>query len=231
MPMPETTADRAGRDATRHWRIALLNPNTSTAATELMLHSARRHLPLLTSIEGRTAPEGVALITDEAALDAAAQVVQAFGPRVAAEGFDALVIAGFGDPGLAALRAALAIPVTGIAEAGIQEAGAGGRHYAIVTITPDLHASLRRSAQAYGQGTNLVAIRFTPGRPEDLVRDPQRLDAALLAACRQVVEQDGAQAIVIGGGPLAAAANRIAPRVPVPLVEPVAAAVRRAARR
>jgi Asp/Glu/hydantoin racemase len=36
---------------------------------------------------------------------------------------------------------------------------------------------------------------------------------------------------VIGGGPLAAAAEALAPRLPVPVIEPVPAAVRAAVRR
>jgi len=230
MPMREQAADQAAREPVRHQRIVLLNPNTNAQATQLMVESARRSLPLFASLEGRTAPGGVALITDEAALAAAAVVVHEYGLALADEGFDAMVIAGFGDPGLAGLRARLAIPVAGIAEAGIHEAGAGGRSYAIVTITPALHASLRGSAQAYGHGSNLASIRFTAGDPEALARDPARLDAALLDASLRAVNQDGARAIVIGGGPLAAAANRIAAQVPVPLIEPVAAAVRRLTR-
>lgn len=230
MPMRDVPADRAAQTGGRHRRIVLLNPNTNAQATQLMVDSARRSLPLFASVEGRTAPRGVPLITDEAALEAAAAVVVEYGQVLGDEGFDALVVAAFGDPGLADLRARLAIPVAGIAEAGIHEAGVDGRPYAIVTITPDLHASLRRSAVAYGHGANLVAIRFTAGDPQTLARDPSRLDDALLQASLRAVAQDGARAIVIGGGPLAGAANRIASRVPVPLIEPVAAAVRRVTR-
>ena len=56
-------------------RIALLNPNTNTEATRLMLESAQRVLPHGARVEGRTAPRGTPLITNNAALDAAAQVV------------------------------------------------------------------------------------------------------------------------------------------------------------
>ena len=209
-------------------RIALLNPNTNTEATRLMLESAQRVLPHWARVEGRTAPRGTPLITNNAALDAAAQVVATYGCEVAAEGFDVVVVAGFGDPGLQVLRALLPIPVVGIAEAGIREAGAGGRSYSIVTITPDLHAGLRRSAMACGQHHNLVSVRFTAGDPVVLARDARALQDALLHTSQRAVEKDGAQAIVIGGGPLVRAANAIAPLLDVPLVEPVAAAVRRA---
>ena len=55
--------------------------------------------------------------------------------------------------------------------------------------------------------------------------DNTALNAALLLACELAVRIDGAQSIVIGGGPLAVAARAIVHRVPVPLVEPVPAAI------
>jgi Asp/Glu/hydantoin racemase len=223
-------AQPSDEPARRVLRIALLNPNTDPRATELMLASARGALPRWAAIEGRTAPRGSPLIVDDAALEAAADVVAAFGPVVAREGFDALIVSGFGDPGLPRLRELLPVPVVGIAECGIGEAGAGGRRYSIVTITPALHASLRRSAERYGQAANLASIRFTEGDPLALARDDERLADALLRACRTAVERDGARAIVIGGGPLVRAANAIAPQLAVPVVEPVAAAVRRLCR-
>jgi len=211
-------------------RIALINPNTDAQATQLMLDSARNGLADNVQVMGYTAPAGSPLITDQAALEAAAGVVVPLGIGLAAEGFDALIVSGFGDPGLLALRHAVAIPVVGIAEAGISEAASGGRRYSIVTITPALHESLRGSAQRYGCSAGLASIRYTHGDPLALVREPLALQQALLAACRVAVADDGAQAVVIGGGPLARAAVAIAQHLPVPLVEPVAAAVRRVLR-
>ena len=43
---------------------------------------------------------------------------------------------------------------------------------------------------------------------------------------RQAIEEDGAGAVVIGGGPLAVAARALAPRFPhCPIIEPIPAAV------
>lgn len=61
--------------------------------------------------------------------------------------------------------------------------------------------------------------------------DPQRLQDALEQACKDAIHQDGAQAIIIGGGPLAVAARALKDRLPVQIVEPVPAAVRLAMRR
>jgi allantoin racemase len=51
---------------------------------------------------------------------------------------------------------------------------------------------------------------------------------ALVDACRLAVEQDEADVIILGGAPLAGLAATVAERVPVPLVDGVAAAVRQA---
>jgi allantoin racemase len=208
-------------------RIALLNPNTNANTTQMMLGIAQQ--ALLAShvvIEGRTAPRGQSLIANESALAEAAQVVQEYGPQVAAEGFEALIVAAFGDPGLVALREQLDIPVTGIAEAGIAEAAAGGRRYSIVTTTPDLRNSLQRLARRYGQAEALASIRITRGDVQSVMRDPLRMAEALLDSSREAIELDGAEAIVIGGGPLASAARAIAALLGVPVIEPVVAAVR-----
>lgn len=125
-------------------RIGPLNPNTST--TEAMLTIARDAVGTVIGIEGRTAPLGAPLITTEALLADAAKVLAKIGSEIATEGFDAIVIGGFGDPGLEALRSLVGIPVTGIAEASMADAGVG-------------EALLRRYHHA-GSGAN----RFAPRR-------------------------------------------------------------------
>jgi Asp/Glu/hydantoin racemase len=207
-------------------RIALLNPNTNADITRMMLEIARQAVPAGAVLEGRTAPVGRALISDETGLAEAAHVVEEYGQVLTAEGFDAIIISGFGDPGLQALRQRVKVPVTGIAEAGIAEAAERGRRYAIVTTTPALCDSLAQTASRYGHAASLVAIRITEGDMLTVMQDPALLAAALLKSCRQAIDTDGARAIVLGGGPLARAAQAIAPLLEVPVIEPVGAAVR-----
>ena len=183
-------------------RIALVNPNTNSQATELMLASARYGLPNHVFVEGHTVRQGPSFITDQKALEQAEPFVVDFGVELASADFDALIIAGFGEPGVETLRRRISIPVVGIAQAGIAEAALGGRRFAIVTVTPDLEASLLQSAQMHGRAGTLTSIRFTDGNLADVMQTPQQLADALLKACELAVEIDGAQAIVIGGGAL-----------------------------
>jgi Asp/Glu/hydantoin racemase len=61
--------------------------------------------------------------------------------------------------------------------------------------------------------------------------DPAAVTEALALACEAAIRIDGAQALVIGGGPLALAARALRPRFVVPIIEPIPAAVRLAQKR
>lgn len=204
-------------------RIALINPNTNAETTAAMVSIAADAAGGRARIEGHTARFGVPLITVPAALDRAAEAVAALAPSVAAA--DAVIVAAFGDPGLAALRAALGAPVTGIAEAGMAEAGLNGRSFAVVTTTPELVPRLALAA-ARGGHRGYAGTWTTDGDPASLTADAAALEAALANAIRSAVEQARVEAVVIGGGPLAMAARALSATAPVALVEPVPAAVR-----
>lgn len=104
---------------------------------------------------------------------------------------------------------------------------AGVGRYSIVTTTPGLSEMMRTLAFDYGAGERLASIVATVGDPVATMRDPTLLLFALEDACWRAIRADGAQAIIIGGGPLATAARMLAGRFPVPLIEPVPCAVRR----
>ena len=69
-----------------------------------------------------------------------------------------------------------------------------------------------------------VIVRVTPGDPKELVERPEQLDAALTDAVERAVRENGAEAVIMGGGPLSAPAMRIQSRFDVPLVVAVTAA-------
>lgn len=206
-------------------RLLLLNPNTSQQATALMLAVARGAAPPGVGVAGCNLPDGEALITEPDGLARAALRVADHAPTLLRGGCDGLIVAGFGDPGLAPLQRVFGQTVTGLGEAGIRAAAEGGRRYAIVTVTPQLHDSLVQAAHLHAPPQLLAGVRYTRGRPQDLVTSPQALADALLEACEAAVRLDGAESIVIGGGPLAAAADSMSAQLSVRVVNPVSAAV------
>ncbi|MFE0753682.1 aspartate/glutamate racemase family protein [Inquilinus sp. NPDC058860] len=209
-------------------RILLINPNTSHATTAMMVALAQAEAGDRMAVEGTTAASGVPMILDEAALAASADQVVAIGTRAA--GAAGMIVAAFGDPGLDTLRGSVTVPVVGLCEAGMLEAAAGGRRFGVATTTPGLAAAIDAKARALGLGPLYTGIRLTPGDPAALVADPQRLEQALADAVVLAIERDGAEAVVIGGGPLGRAAGALERRFAVPVIGPVPAAVRRLAR-
>lgn len=152
-------------------------------------------------------------------------------------GFDAVIVAAFGDPGRARLAAALGVPVIGIGEASMEEAArqSGGR-FSVATTTPLLEHAIRALAESYGHGEALASVR-TPaedsrGGAAAPMEDPAAVEEALERCIRTAIETDGARAVIVGGGPLGAAAAALATRLggECQVVEPIPAAVRRLAR-
>ncbi|WP_213307449.1 aspartate/glutamate racemase family protein [Paraburkholderia sacchari] len=201
--------------------ILLINPNTSQATTQMMLEIARASLGAQAEVRGLTMASGVPMIVEEHDLRAAADAVGALDVGDAC----GVIVAAFGDPGIEALRRRLTVPVVGIGEAAMHEAAQHGR-FGIATTTPALAASIDRKVWQLGLAAAFTGARFTPGDPAQRGSDPQALEAALAEAVQACVETDGAQAVVIGGGPLGRAAQALGQRFALPVIGPVPAACR-----
>ncbi len=204
--------------------IGLINPNTSQATTAMMTDIARLYLPQGFAIEGLTAKQGVPMILDEKALAAAEEGVVFMGMDLA-ERSDGLIICAFGDPGLERLAETSGIPCIGICQASMMEASAGGRRFGIATVTPDLVGSFFAKAKALGVASLFTGTRLTTGDPQQLALAPETLLAALAVATRQCFEEDGAEAVIIGGGPLGQAAEQLQGMFPAPVIAPIRSAV------
>jgi Asp/Glu/hydantoin racemase len=208
--------------------IVLINPNSNADTTASMTEIAATATGGV-AVEGKS-NEGVPplLTTPQDLQDAIAGVVKIGVEAAEDDRVAAIIIAAFGDPGLEELRAEVDLPVFGIREEAFHEAARGGRPFGIATTTPDVVESFGRAATALGYEALYRGTRVTPGDPKELMKSPDALDAALAEAVRASVA-DGAQAVIIGGGPLTASALRIQPQLEVPLVVPVIAAARAAA--
>lgn len=198
--------------------IQVVNPNTSTETTALMVEMARLVVPAEVALSGLTARTGAALIVEPVALAVAADAVLALQGAIVG---DAVIVAAFGDPGAEALRARLAVPVIGIGEASLRAAADQGRRFSIATTTPLLVPSIRARVDMLGFGALLASIRVTSQDPSALTADAVALEAALAELVDQCITIDGAEAVIIGGGPLSRAARAIAACTPVPIIEPV----------
>ncbi len=150
-------------------------------------------------------------------------------PRITTLQPDAVIVAAFGDPGLPQLRAALAVPVFGIGESALQAADRLGLPFSVLTITPRLRESTLAQLQRYGCTQHFNSLVTTPHDPEVATWSAETLREKVLACVHQAVDEDGSKVLVIGGGPVAAAAQSLGSSLQAITIQPVAEAVRRVA--
>jgi len=211
--------------------LLLINPNTNSRTTQEMVDIAQRSADPDQLVEGATAASGASLISDSEKLSASEAEVISLARRADPEKYSGIIISAFGDPGLRELQNRLSIPVTGIAEAGIFEAVQDGRRFSIVTTTPDLVSAIGKLVEDYGYADQFAGVRLTEGDVTSVMSQPALLETSLAQACRIAIAEDAAEAIIIGGGPLAVHAAALRTRFAVPIIEPVPAAVRLAVER
>ncbi len=198
-------------------RILLINPNTMTGMTDLVVRVVRPHLPadaVLVPVTGRFGAQYIASRT--AAAIAGHAALDAFAEHGA--GCDAVYLACFGDPGLFALKELARVPVIGMAEASCQRAAATAGRFSIVTGGERWGPMLREFAGQLGLGESLAAVETVAPTGADIAADPDVSVALLAAACNRTAERDGARAVILGGAGLAGLAARIQPHVGVPVL-------------
>lgn len=208
-------------------KLLVINPNISESVSRLIEDEARRAASPGTGITMLTARFGVAYIETrfEALIGAYAAA------ELAAEhwqGHDAVIVAAFGDPGVSGLREALDIPVVGLTEAALATACLLGNRFSIVGISRRIAAWYRESVERNGLVGRLASVRSLDQPLRDIGRVQDDHAARLKALCNAVVDEDGADVVILGGAPLAGLARSIEGEIPVPVVDGVSSAVRHA---
>ena len=207
--------------------LLVINPNTSASVSALLHGHALRLVGAQATVRTVTARFGAPYIACEASYAVAGHaVLDAWAQAQAdqSEPFDAVLIACFGDPGLLALRESSAAPVTGLAEAAFTESAKTGR-FAVVTGGARWKPMLERLAHGLGFGAQLAGIVTVAQSGAELARDPKAAEAILSNACRQAVDQFGAASVILGGAGLAGLAERIQPKLKVPVIDSVLAGI------
>jgi allantoin racemase len=208
-------------------KILLLNPNTTAAVTDLLYDAGSKVASPGTELVTATARRGVPYI----ATRAEAQVGGAFVLEMLAEAgsdVDAAIIACFGDPGLFGARELFAYPVVGLAEAAMLTACMLGRRFSIVTFAGALGPWFEECVAMHGLSARCAGVRTLDGTFQSIADVQSEKEDMLVTLANCAVEQDEADVVILSGAPLAGLAARVRHRISVPVVEPVAAAVRQA---
>ncbi len=137
------------------------------------------------------------------------------------EGFDAVVIGCFYDPGLRVARELVRIPVVGVSEATLHVAAmlSAGK-FSILVGSRSWIPKMAENAGSYGLESRIVSWRVMGLTVPDM-RDREKTQAAILREARAAVEEDLAEVICLGCTGMAGQAEYAQEALGVPVLDPV----------
>lgn len=205
-------------------RIFVINPNTSESMTDHIrweLERIKRPDTELRVISAEYGPVSIESAYDEAlAQPATLERVR----QANEEGYDAVILACFSDPGLDAAKEISDIPVIGIEESTMHIAAMLGHKFSITTAfrsrvpTRELHVRERGLESAYAS-TLVMNMSVL-----DMDANPEKAKARILELARTAVQEDGAEVIVLGCAGLAGYAEDIERELGAIVLDPTSVA-------
>jgi allantoin racemase len=204
-------------------RILVINPNSTVAVTD-GIDRALEPLringgPLFECVTLAEGPPGIQSQRD------ADGVIAPLGRLIASRDADcaAFVIACYSDPGLHGARELTRKPVLGISECGILMALTLGQRFGVIAILP---ASIPRHLRYVGAMgvTDRLAGELAVGLQVTELADPKRTRDRMIATGRRLVDEHGADVVVMGCAGMAQYRAPLQDALGVPVVEPTQAA-------
>jgi len=195
--------------------------------TEEFLKRYARPDTEITVVNTSIGPETVECGYDSAFAEVAA-VLEA--EKAEREGYDAVILGCFCDPGGIGAREALNIPVIGIGHSALLLAAVLGERISVITVG-NPHTSMvyaHHFAKIAGVESKVVSGRALNIPVEELLLDFDKLINALIESGRKAVELDDADVLVLGCGAIFEAKERMEEALGVPVVDPALAGLKMA---
>lgn len=182
--------------------IALLLPTSgySQDYLDLRMRLARSRVPAGAEVEFRMAvpPDAPEFLDRGEDFGRAIGAAGAFVRGVAADGADVIVASGAIDPGLAAVREAVSVPVVGPGEAAMYAGSVIGKPLTLVTVDEHAVANAKKFLDRVPAKPPITSIRSIEIPVRQAMKDFEPVREALRRECRLAVEEDGAEQIYLG---------------------------------
>lgn len=204
-------------------KLLVVNPNTTQSMTRKIEAVARAAAHPETEIIATNSKNGPASI--QGYLDVSTCVPGLLSEVSLHPDVDAIVVACFDDTGVDAVRCLTTAPVIGVGEAAYHAAAMISPKFSVITTMsrslPGLEANLMR----YGLDRRCVRVRATDVPVLKLEEmDPETLDK-IRVEVKRAIEQDRAEAIVLGCAGMSDLMTQLSHEFGVPVVDGVACAV------
>lgn len=207
-------------------RVLVINPNASVEMSDVIreqLHAVARPDVQVDVVNPPGVPPAIESALDEAAcVPPMLELVRA----ARGQGYDAVVIACFSDPGLDAAREATDLPVVGIQDAAMHLAAQIGYRFSVLTTLAHRAPLRERAALLAGLDRRLASCRALDLPVLETVLNRDQVVQKIVRVGRQAIEEDGAEVLVLGCAGLGDLAIRASIELGVPVVDPNAAALK-----
>jgi len=204
-------------------KILVVNPNSTASMTTKIAAAARAVARPDTEIVAATSQNGPPSI--QGFLDVATCVPGLLEEVKRHPDVDAIVIACFDDTGLDAVRCLVSVPVLGIGEAAYHAASMVATKFSVITTLSRSVPGLENNLQRYGLARKCVRVRATDIPVLKLEEgDPATLDK-IRSEIRDAIEQDRAEAIVLGCAGMADLMEQLSDEFGLPVIDGVAVGV------
>jgi len=202
-------------------RILVINPNSSAEMTEAIarkLLEVKRPDTDLEVVKIDSGPPVIDSLYDE---NLVVPEVLALVSKANREGYDAVLIACFSDPGLDAAKEISLVPVVGIGEASLLLASLLGHKFTVITPVRQRIPSKERYVRMLGLAERLASVRSLELSMIDTCRREEETKRATLNVAQKAIEEDGAEVIVLACAGMAGYGD-LSEVLDVPVLDPVA---------
>jgi allantoin racemase len=190
----------------------------------------RRYANLGTEVEVHSIPHGPGSI--ESSYDAALVVPELLkaAPEAEHDGFDAVIIGCFSDPGIDALREIVEIPIIGPGASAMHLAAQLGSRFSIISPLAGGGGRVAARLRSLGLRDKFASVRGIAMSVLDLAQQPEATLERLAATGRGIADEDGADVLVLGCMSMAFLdiTEALQERLGMPVVNPVMAALKTA---
>ncbi|MDR7417383.1 MAG: aspartate/glutamate racemase family protein [Armatimonadota bacterium] len=203
-------------------KILVLNPNTSDLVTSRIADQVRRVARPDTQVDITQLPHGPETLEsyyDESL--ATPHIVEAV-KAANRQGYDAVVLAAFCDPGLEALKEVSDIPVYGIEETTFSVALLLGNKFGILTERKHKESVKWQHVRKHGLEGRFASVRAMGMGVAEIAEQPERAKEVGLAVGRRMIEEDGAEVIIMGCASMAGHSEDLERALGVPILDPIA---------
>ncbi|NKB53855.1 MAG: aspartate/glutamate racemase family protein [Rhizobiaceae bacterium] len=204
-------------------KILVVNPNTTTSMTKKIGLAARAAARPGTEIVVANSQNGPASI--QGFLDVATCVPGLLEEVAQHPDVDAIVIACFDDTGLDAVRSLVTVPVLGIGEAAYHAASMIAVKFSVVTTLSRSVYGLENNLLKYGLAQKCTGVRATDIPVLKLEEGDRATVDKIRLEIRAAIDQDQAEAIVLGCAGMADLMAQLSDEFQLPVVDGVAAGV------